>query len=169
MNITLRDASVNDRDELYDVIAANRKQLNNMVWAQAATRLSTEKFLGTIPQTDKVKVILLDGNIVGMVALRTIISSTYSIGYWLSHTHRGKGIMTHAVREILKEIPSDKTVVAEIRHNNLASARVLEKNGFVMAYHLVDNKCDITHDVWRREAKVSWLRGLVNTLLNAFR
>jgi RimJ/RimL family protein N-acetyltransferase len=76
---------------------------------------------------------------VGFSELQLGQSHRAEIGYWLARPHWGRGIMTAVVRtacghafgewELLK-------IVAHVRPNNLASARVLEKNGFVQEGYL---------------------------------
>lgn len=130
MNITLRTPKVADADELYAVIDANREHLTNLVWAASATRLSTEKFLSNVPSSERLKLILLDGRIVGMITLRKEHYHIQSIGYWLAHDVRRQGIMTEAVKRMLKYVPKNHFVEAHVRKNNIASQKVLGANGF---------------------------------------
>ncbi len=56
------------------------------------------------------------------------------IGYWLAEKHWGKGIMTGAVRIICRfgfEKLGLRRIYAAVFPGNRASARVLEKAGFV--------------------------------------
>lgn len=57
-----------------------------------------------------------------------------SLGYWMGENHAGKGIMTEAVGVVLPfifEVLNLHRVHAAFLPNNIASRRVLEKNGFV--------------------------------------
>lgn len=130
MNVTLRTAAVSDRDELYAVIDANREHLTNLIWVAGTTRVSTEKFLASIPSSEKLKVVLLDGRIVGMITLRKEGIHLWSIGYWLANDVRRQGIMTEAVKQILVHVPKNHFVEAYVRKNNIASQKVLAANGF---------------------------------------
>ncbi|HEU0275430.1 MAG TPA: GNAT family N-acetyltransferase [Candidatus Udaeobacter sp.] len=61
-------------------------------------------------------------------------SHTATLGYWLGEDFWGRGIMTHAVSALtdfwLQNLPV-RRISAEVFSNNPASARVLEKAGFV--------------------------------------
>jgi len=64
------------------------------------------------------------------------------IGYMLLPEHHGKGILTHLVKEIVHfgfRKMQLHSITAIIDPENLASARVLEKNNFVKEGHLRDN------------------------------
>jgi len=50
------------------------------------------------------------------------------IGYWIGRTYWGRGIATHAVAEILRL--TSRPLHAFVAKHNVASIRVLEKNGF---------------------------------------
>jgi len=57
------------------------------------------------------------------------------IGYFIGENYWGKGIATAAVSQMLEAIKKNKEIVrieAKIFGNNLRSARVLEKNNFVL-------------------------------------
>ena len=165
MNITLRNAKVTDRDELYAVIAANREHLTNLVWARSATRLSTEKFLANVPSSETLKVILLDGRIVGMITLRKEHYRTQSIGYWLAHDVRRQGIMTAAVKQILLTVPKNHFVEAHVLKNNVASQKVLAANGFQNEFVDISHDGNEWLDVWVYKSK----HGFWTRFLNKFK
>lgn len=57
------------------------------------------------------------------------------IGYWLAKSHWGRGIMTAVVKSIVEHAFRDlgvQRITAPIFAQNVASARVLEKNGFTV-------------------------------------
>jgi RimJ/RimL family protein N-acetyltransferase len=54
----------------------------------------------------------------------------WELGYWLGRSWWGRGIGTRAVALLVAEIP-DRPLVAHVADHNVASRRVLEKNGFV--------------------------------------
>lgn len=64
------------------------------------------------------------------------------IGYWLAKPYWGKGIMTKAIAKVC-EIAFDECglyrITANVFEHNQASARVLEKNGFVLEAPCVKN------------------------------
>jgi len=61
---------------------------------------------------------------------------TAEIGYWIGEPYWGKGIATIAVAQIVQQIrkqsPEIVRIYAEIFDHNIASMRVLEKNGFTL-------------------------------------
>ncbi len=53
------------------------------------------------------------------------------VGYWIGKQFWGRGIATSALQEFLAEVRI-RPLYAEVANHNLASKRVLEKNGFVL-------------------------------------
>jgi RimJ/RimL family protein N-acetyltransferase len=72
------------------------------------------------------------------------------IGYWLAREFWGRGIATAALAEFLRLVP-ERPVYGVVNEANVASCRVLERNGFVLAE--------------RREAEPSVPGGAALTLL----
>ena len=54
------------------------------------------------------------------------------IGYWLGRAYWGRGIATAALAEFLPLV-SERPVYGVVSESNVASRRVLERNGFVLA------------------------------------
>jgi len=52
------------------------------------------------------------------------------VGYWIGKQFWGRGIATSALREFLAEVKI-RPLYAHVANHNIASKRVLEKNGFV--------------------------------------
>jgi [ribosomal protein S5]-alanine N-acetyltransferase len=83
--------------------------------------------------------VILDasGTVVGRITLNGIVRGALqscSVGYWVSATHNGRGLATAAVRDIVSVAFDDlglHRVQAETLLHNVASQRVLERNGFV--------------------------------------
>ena len=64
------------------------------------------------------------------------------IGYMLLPEYHGKGIVSEAVKEVVKygfEVMKLHSIEAVLDHENYGSAKVLEKNGFVKEAHLKEN------------------------------
>jgi ribosomal-protein-alanine N-acetyltransferase len=64
------------------------------------------------------------------------------LGYMLRKSHWGKGLVSEAIAEIVRYTFAQTnlhSIEAEIDPKNLASARVLEKNGFVKEAHFKEN------------------------------
>jgi RimJ/RimL family protein N-acetyltransferase len=72
---------------------------------------------------------------IGLMPGQDVHRFTAELGYWLGEPFWGKGIMTEAVRTLseyaLNELGFCR-IYAEPYTTNLASARVLEKSGFVL-------------------------------------
>jgi ribosomal-protein-alanine N-acetyltransferase len=99
----------------------------------------------TIDQSRKNFCIEIDGAAVGGIGIRIgedVHRHVGQLGYWLGEEFWGRGIMTEAVSEFVnycfKKFPLHR-VYAEAYANNPASARVLEKAGFVLEGRLRKN------------------------------
>lgn len=76
------------------------------------------------------RVIVADGVLVGAINIAPHDGSD-AIGYWIAREHWGRGIATRAVTLMLAEFRR-RPLYATAASGNLASIRVLEKNGFVL-------------------------------------
>lgn len=82
--------------------------------------------------------IVIDGAAVGSIALTggtDVYRKSAELGYWLAEPYWSQGIMTEAIARICAEGFEKMDIVrifAEPYHINLASRRVLEKNGFAL-------------------------------------
>lgn len=99
----------------------------------------------TIDQPRKNFCIEIDGAAVGGIGIRIgedVHRHVGQLGYWLGEEFWGRGMMTEAVSEFVndcfKKFPLHR-VYAEAYANNPASARVLEKAGFVLEGRLRKN------------------------------
>jgi RimJ/RimL family protein N-acetyltransferase len=92
--------------------------------------------------SDKVFAIEVDGNAVGsigLVAKEDVYRSSMEIGYWLGEAFWGRGIATEAVGAVTRygfEHFDIVRIYADIFEWNAASARVLEKNGYLFEARL---------------------------------
>lgn len=90
----------------------------------------------------QVKAIVVDDEVVGSIGihqLTDIYSKSAEIGYWIAEAFWGKGIVTQAVKEMLKygfETFDIDRIFARTTHTNLASQQVLKKAGFVFEAEL---------------------------------
>ena len=77
---------------------------------------------------------------IGLHGLKDVYRYNGEIGYWLSETHWGKGIVSEAVAAMVKHAFTQTPwlrLFACIFENNPSSMRVLEKNGFKLeAIHI---------------------------------
>ena len=78
------------------------------------------------------------GKLIGVLGADEVaVGSTHraEIGYWLAKPYWGRGLMTEAVRAFVQHAFEHLGLVrltAHVFEFNLASARVLEKNGFIL-------------------------------------
>jgi [ribosomal protein S5]-alanine N-acetyltransferase len=83
-----------------------------------------------------------EGKLIGVVGADSLeLGTTHKaeIGYWLAKPFWGQGIMTDAVRAYVDYAFGDLQLLKLTAHtfeSNVASARVLEKNGFELEGHL---------------------------------
>jgi ribosomal-protein-alanine N-acetyltransferase len=82
-------------------------------------------------------VILLDGRVVGRITLNDIVRGPFlnsHLGYWVSQDVNGRGVASAAVARMIEvafeEQGLHRIQAGTLRHN-LASQKVLERNGFV--------------------------------------
>ena len=77
------------------------------------------------------------GGIVGRITLNGIVRGALrscAVGYWLSEAHTGRGLASAALRDIMQVAFGNlglHRIQAETLIHNVASQRVLERNGFV--------------------------------------
>ncbi|MFC1688013.1 GNAT family N-acetyltransferase [Patescibacteria group bacterium] len=81
------------------------------------------------------RAIEVNGELVGVIEISRIIRGhKASIGYWISKKHRGQGIMSRAIKEMVRygfKAFKLKRIYAYVFPKNTASQKVLEHNGFV--------------------------------------
>jgi len=82
-------------------------------------------------------VILEQGGIVGRVTLSNIVRGAFqscNVGYWVGSDHNGRGLATAAVGDIMIVAFGElglHRIEAGTLLDNIASQRVLERNGFI--------------------------------------
>jgi ribosomal-protein-alanine N-acetyltransferase len=78
-----------------------------------------------------------DGAVVGRVNISNIVRGAFqsaSLGYWMAESAGGRGVATAAVRDIIRMAFTDlglHRIQADTLVHNVASQRVLARNGFV--------------------------------------
>lgn len=76
------------------------------------------------------------------------------LGYWLAKEHRGKGIMTEAIRQMVRlgfeTFPEVTRIYATPFGSNIASQKALEKAGFIVEATLIGTlvKNGVVEDEW---------------------
>ncbi len=88
-----------------------------------------------------------DDQLIGCISADTLEPGTThkaEVGYWLAKAYWGRGIMTDAVRAYVNYAFAEldlSRLTAHTFESNLASARVLEKNGFKLEGRLRKHLC----------------------------
>jgi ribosomal-protein-serine acetyltransferase len=105
----LRLPEVDDAEELYEVVVANRDHLARwMPWAAGQTFERTENFI-RMTQRQVAEdngfqaLIVLEERIVGMIGFHNVEweAETTTLGYWIAEEHQGRGIVTDAVKALV--------------------------------------------------------------------
>lgn len=76
----------------------------------------------------------IEGDFVGSISLDLDNNESATLGYWLDEKYWGKGIITEAIKLIIKYGADNfllNKVIAEVHDNNPASKKVLTNNGFI--------------------------------------
>ena len=140
MIVSLHTWSDNDRESLIVLCnAVDRTFLSDRL-PYPYTEADADWWLGMVAENDGKegvwRAIVVDGQVVGSISVERMANenrSVGSIGYMILTPFWSRGICTKAVRQIC-EIAFRKLmlerIIGEVFPENLASARVLEKNGF---------------------------------------
>jgi RimJ/RimL family protein N-acetyltransferase len=146
---TIRDWRLSDAESLAK--HANNRQVSLQLWDRFPHPYTIEDakdFLARATsgkEQEKFYCIDIDGVAVGGIGLRPgedVHRYTAEFGYWLGEEFWGRGIMTQVVRAFADycfEKFSLNRISAQTYFNNPASARVLEKAGFVFEGRLRKN------------------------------
>jgi ribosomal-protein-serine acetyltransferase len=136
----LRSFRERDAEELHALIERNRGELAKWLsWAQEPNARDTRAYIARVHDSEQdgrrlQRAITCGGSIVGDVGLFIEReNATAAIGYWLDLEHRGRGVITAAVRELARHGFTELRLHRiEIRTDvlNLASRAVAERLGF---------------------------------------
>jgi [ribosomal protein S5]-alanine N-acetyltransferase len=108
-------------------------------FTDAGQRADLERALARHAQGNALPCVIVDhtGAVVGRITLNGIVRGAFqscSVGYWLSAEAGGHGLATAALRDIMADAFGElglHRIQAETLLDNVASQRVLERNGFV--------------------------------------
>lgn len=88
--------------------------------------------------------IALEGICIGAIGLHPkedLWRNNLELGYWLAYPHRGKGIMSEAIKQMVilgfEHFPQVNRIYATPFGTNTASQRALEKAGFMLEATLI--------------------------------
>ena len=142
MAITLHTWNTRDKPALMALCnAVDRTYLSDRL-PYPYTEADADWWLGMVAENDGKegvwRAIVADGQIVGSISVERIADKSHavgSIGYMILTPFWSQGIGTEAVRQIcgvaFQELALER-IIGEVFPENLASARVLEKNGFLL-------------------------------------
>ena len=140
MTIDLHKWTFADREALMALCnAVDRTYLSDRL-PYPYTEADADWWLGMVTENDGKegtwRAIVMDGQIVGSISVERMTEeqrNAGSIGYMILTPFWSQGIGTEAVRQIctiaFQELALER-IIGEVFPENLASARVLEKNGF---------------------------------------
>jgi ribosomal-protein-alanine N-acetyltransferase len=140
-DISLRAWLYTDADHLAK-LANNRAIWNNLrdYFPHPYTRADATKWIRShaAKRSTTHFAIIADGELAGAISIipkEDIYRHSAEIGYWIGEPFWGRGIATRAVNEVVEYImiknPGIVRIYGEVFAENIASMKVLEKNGFV--------------------------------------
>jgi [ribosomal protein S5]-alanine N-acetyltransferase len=145
MNFKLRPWTINDLDQLVE-FANNKKIAKNMTdqFPHPYTPEKGKAFIEYAMKGDPIHIftIEVDGKAAGGIGIHQqtdIHRKNAELGYWLAEPYWGKGIVTGAIKEIVKygfENFDIDRIFARPFGTNAGSQKVLEKSGFILEARL---------------------------------
>ena len=135
---------VEDAADLVRIYAENRPFLapfdpprSEEFFTQQGQRLELEQSVAQAAIGARFRYVILDGDeCVGMISISNIVRGPFqsgNLGYWVVEKHNGRGVGTRAVALVLEAAFRDHgmhRLEAGTLLDNMASQRVLRKNGF---------------------------------------
>ena len=133
----IRPLTADDADELVFLLTENRAHLAPFEPDRGERFYTVEGQLERLEREDKHAFAILDGEqIAGTVALSNVVRGplqSANLGYWVAERLTGRGLATKAVGEVIPFAFAElglHRLEAGTLVDNIASQRVLEKNGF---------------------------------------
>ncbi len=143
---TLRPFDLDDLESLVKhasepSVAANLTDSFPYPFTEVAGRAFLEEAIKPVPFR---RCIAIGGKACGAIGLhpkQDLWRRNMELGYWLAKEHRGKGIMTAAIKQMTKvgfeTFPEITRIYATPFGSNIASQRALEKAGFTLEARLI--------------------------------
>ena len=139
MNVSIRKIEARDREDL--AALANNRKIWNFVRDHMPHPYRLEdadKFIAMKgnQKDDYVFAIAVDDLFSGMIGLHPqgdVYKRSLELGYWIGEPYWGRGLATEAVRQVIEfgfSLEHINRIYAGVLETNLASKKVLEKNGF---------------------------------------
>ena len=126
-----------DAEQFHQIILASKPHLAKyLYWAENITDLaSTEEYLqqrvhSQLPRAAWYK-ILIDSELCGLFAIKSIQDNIAEVGYWLKQDAQGKGVISQILTAMKKHLKNEGVHSIEIRclEQNKASINVAKKAG----------------------------------------
>ncbi len=141
VSIELKEWSLELKKELAEICnAVNRSYLSNCL-PKPYTEKDAEFWLGMVAERDGksgiYRAIYCNDELVGNISVEQgedVYIKNGEIGYFVIDKYKSKGVMTEAVKQICKLAFSKLDIIrisGAVYEPNIASRRVLEKNGFL--------------------------------------
>ncbi|MDI2588820.1 GNAT family N-acetyltransferase [Psychrobacillus sp. NEAU-3TGS] len=167
MDISIEKLKKQDAEELYNFESDNRTYFEKSVPSRGEEYYDFETFQkrhrDLLEEQEKgisYYYLIKDQteSIVGRMNLTDIdrIESRGQVGYRIGEIHTGKGIANKALKLLLIEVLKEniKEVYAKTTSNNIASQKVLEKNGFIQVsksneeFMMNNQNVKFVHFIW---------------------
>jgi [ribosomal protein S5]-alanine N-acetyltransferase len=140
--LTLRAWQYTDIDHLAK-LANNKAIWNNLrdYFPHPYTRADANKWIRShsSKRSSTHYAIIVNGELAGAISIipkEDIYRKSAEIGYWIGEAYWRKGIATMAVEQVLRIFhdthPDIIRIFAEVFAENIASMKVLQKNGFIL-------------------------------------
>lgn len=142
--LTLRPATVDDADELARLYARERRFLAPFDPVRPASYFNTAGQRALMAQTAELRaagllerfLMVVANEVVGMISVSNIVRGAFqsaNVGYFVAERHNGRGYATRAVAGAVEwafgEVGLHRLEAGTLI-DNVASQRVLERNGF---------------------------------------
>jgi RimJ/RimL family protein N-acetyltransferase len=128
VDVILRETNLEDVPILFehqrDPVAAEMAAFPSRDWDQFVAHDAKLRLDPTATR----RTIVADGEVVGSIGVWG--EEEREVGYWIDRAAWGKGIASAALAALLAEV-QDRPLTAHVAEHNIASMRVLERNGFV--------------------------------------
>lgn len=152
-NFSIRELSIYDAEELFQLIDINRDHLKPFLPTAADKYQSLDDLILDIqlrenPDRRKFTIISDTGEIIGLIDCHPRDENCIEIRTWIGKNSSGKGYATNAVNLIVDYSINGlgyDSVIAFIDKDNLASRAVAEKCGFVLTSSNQSERIELTY------------------------